>query len=145
VFNFFRPGYVPPGTALAKRGATAPEFQLANETTVGGYLNYMQDVARYGINCPDPTLPQAAWKNFVRDIKAAYTTELALVTDAAALVDHLILVLCSGRMSSVNRQRMIDALKAKNVTSASTADIKLDRVAAAVLMVMASSDYLIQK
>ena len=26
VFNFFRPGYVPPGTALATADATAPEF-----------------------------------------------------------------------------------------------------------------------
>ena len=37
VFNFFRPGYVPPATALSP-GAVAPEFQLVNESSVGGYL-----------------------------------------------------------------------------------------------------------
>ncbi len=46
VFNFFRPGYVPPSTALARSEATAPEFQLVNETSVGGYLNFMQSVIR---------------------------------------------------------------------------------------------------
>ena len=41
VFNFFRPGYVPPGTSLSA-GAVAPEFQLVNESSVAGYLNFMQ-------------------------------------------------------------------------------------------------------
>src|SRR4029077_15379696 len=42
VFNFFRPGYVPPGGALATAGLAAPELQIANETSVAGYLNFMQ-------------------------------------------------------------------------------------------------------
>ena len=38
VFNFFRPGYVPPNTAIATAGKQAPEFQLHNESsTVGLY------------------------------------------------------------------------------------------------------------
>ncbi|MCV5648263.1 DUF1800 family protein, partial [Escherichia coli] len=28
VFNFYRPGYVPPGTALAAAGLVAPEMQI---------------------------------------------------------------------------------------------------------------------
>ena len=42
VFNFFRPGYVPPNTAIATAGKQAPEFQLLNETTTAGYINFMQ-------------------------------------------------------------------------------------------------------
>ena len=42
VFNFFRPGYVPPNTAIAAPGLVAPEFQLANETTPVAYINLMQ-------------------------------------------------------------------------------------------------------
>jgi len=49
VFNFFRPGYVPPATALTP-GAVAPEFQLVNESSVGGYLNYLQTVISNGIS-----------------------------------------------------------------------------------------------
>src|SRR5574337_1157690 len=37
VFNYFRPGYVPPSTAMAANHLVAPEFQLANESTVGAY------------------------------------------------------------------------------------------------------------
>ena len=42
VFNFFRPGYVPPSQALALMKFTAPEFQIVNETTGPSYLNYLE-------------------------------------------------------------------------------------------------------
>ncbi len=41
VFNFFRPGYVPPGDQLGALRITAPEFQITNESSVAGYLNFM--------------------------------------------------------------------------------------------------------
>ena len=53
----------------------APEFQLVTESSVGGYLNYMQNVINTGINSSD--------------IKASYTTEFTLVIDAATLVRRL--------------------------------------------------------
>ncbi len=145
VFNFFRPGFVPPSTALALSQAAAPEFQLVNESTVGGYLNYMQDVIRNGINCPDPSVPQAAYTNYSRDVQANYSAELALVLDPTALVARLNLLLCAGQLSAASQTLMINALSATALTAASTAAQKLDRVAGAVLMVMASSEYLVQK
>ncbi|MGV3728442.1 DUF1800 domain-containing protein [Hydrogenophaga sp.] len=145
VFNFFRPGYVPPGTALSASGATAPEFQLVNETTVGGYLNFMQSVIERGINCPNPAVPQAAWDNYAYDVQANYATELSLVADANALVNHICLVLAAGQISSASRGTMVAALNATPVTTASTQTVKLRRVWAAILMVMASAEYLIQK
>jgi uncharacterized protein (DUF1800 family) len=147
VFNFFRPGYVPPNTSLTPSGATAPEFQLVNETTVGGYLNFMQDVIERGINCPNPAVPQAAWNNYQYDVKATYARELALAPDATALVRHLSLVLCAGQIApnSANEQLMVSALNATAVTASSEVDVKLRRVWAAVLMIMACPQYLIQK
>ena len=145
VFNFFRPGYVPPNTALAARNATAPEFQLVNESSVGGYLNFMQGVIERGINCPNPGVPYAAWNNYAYDVKANYARELALVTNAAALVDHLNLVLAAGQISPATRTLMVNALNATTVTAGSSADAKNRRVWAAVLMVMACPEYLIQK
>jgi uncharacterized protein (DUF1800 family) len=145
VFNFFRPGYVPPGTALATAGATAPEFQLVNESTVGGYLNFMQSVIERGLNCPNPAVPYAAWNNYAYDVQANYATELTLVADAAALVDHVCLVLAAGQVSSASRTTMVNALNATPVTTGSTQTVKLRRVWAAILMVMASAEYLIQK
>ena len=145
VFNFFRPGYVPPGTALSPSGATAPEFQLVNESTVGGYLNFMQGVIERGINCPEPGVPQAAWTNYSYDVQANYSRELALVADARALVNHVCLVLAAGQVSDASRATMIAALEATPVTTASTDTVKRRRVWAAILMVMACPEYLIQK
>ncbi len=130
VFNFFRPGYVPPSTALSS-GAVAPEFQLVNESSVGGYLNFMSGVINAGSNGGD--------------MKAAYTAELALVTDAAALVQRLNLLLCAGQLSGATQTLIVNALNATAVTATSTDTVKRNRICAAVLMVMASSEYLIQK
>ncbi len=146
VFNFFRPGYVPPSTALSASQTPAPEFQLVNESTVGGYLNAMQNIVRNGIYVNAPDQPNAGSNSTNGyDITATYTAELALVTDAAALVRRLNLVLCAGQMSEANQNLIIGALNATPVTATSTDSVKLNRVAAAVLMVMGCSEYLIQK
>ena len=146
VFNYFRPGYVPPGTALSASKIPAPEFQLVNESGVGGYLNYMQSAIRNGIYVSAPD--QAGNGNNATngyDITASYSAELALVLDATALVARLNLLLCAGQLSNANQTLIINALNATALTSASTDSAKRDRIAAAVLLVMASSDYLIQK
>ncbi|MCX7255738.1 MAG: DUF1800 domain-containing protein [Polaromonas sp.] len=146
VFNYFRPGFIPPGTVMATEKATAPEFQLVNEITVGVYLNYMQGVIRYGISCPKPTVPEAAYASpYVPDVVASYAQEQLLVTNAAALVAHLGLVLCAGQLSATTQTLIVKALNATPVTTASTSTVKLERIAGAVLMVMASAEYLIQK
>ncbi|MBK7990356.1 MAG: DUF1800 domain-containing protein [Comamonadaceae bacterium] len=146
VFNFFRPGYVPPSTALATSKSVAPEFQIVNESTVGGYLNYLQGVVRNGlyVNAPDqPNAGSNASNGY--DITAAYTGELALVADAAALVKRLSLLLCADQLSASTQTLIVNALNATPVTVASTDAVKRNRVAAAVLMVMASAEYLVQK
>ena len=146
VFNFFRPGYVPPSTALAATGAVAPEFQLVNESSVGGYLNYMQGVIRNGIyvNAPEqPNNGSTASNGY--DIKANYANELALVADADALVARINLLMCAGQLSSDTVQLIVGALKATPLTATSTDANKLDRVAAAIFLVMASAEYLVQK
>ncbi|KQO24567.1 DUF1800 family protein [Acidovorax sp. Leaf78] len=146
VFNFFRPGYVPPSTSLATASAVAPEFQLVNESSVGGYLNYMQGVIRNGIFVNAPDLPNGG-SNATNgyDIKAAYTTELAIVADADALVARVNLLMTGGQLSAGTVKLIADALKATAITAASTDNAKRDRVAAAIFLVMASAEYLIQK
>ena len=146
VFNFFRPGYVPPSTALSASATPAPEFQLVNESSVGGYLNYMQGILRNGIYVNAPDLPNSTSNtNNGLDITVPYTAELALVLDAAALVRRLNLLLCAGQLSAGNQALIVAALNATALTPTSSDSAKRDRVAAAVLLVMAASDYLIQK
>jgi uncharacterized protein (DUF1800 family) len=126
VFNFFRPGYVPPNSLLGSNNITAPEFQLCNESTVAGYLNYMQTVIASGAG----------------DVKPNYTAELALAADAAALVDRIVLLLSANGLSAATLTLITTAVAS---IAGSTDAGKLNRVQAAVLLVMASPEYLVQK
>ncbi len=129
VFNFFRPGYVPPSTSIASAKMVAPEFQLVNETSVGGYLNFMQGfITRSG-----------------KDVNVEYAAERALVLDPVALVRRLNLLLTGNQLSPATQKLIADALATPALTPASSDANKLNRVYAAVLLVMASPEYLIQK
>ncbi|SFM33888.1 DUF1800 family protein [Variovorax sp. OV329] len=132
VFNFFRPGYVPPSTAIAGNGMVAPEFQLVNETTVGGYLNFLQNRISIG-------------SGFNKDVIASYNSEKAIVLDASALVDRLNLLMCGGQLSKASTDLMKGALATPALTAASTDANKMNRIYAAVLMVMGCPEYLVQK
>ncbi len=143
VFNFFRPGYVPPSTAIASNNLVAPEFQIVNESSVGGYLNFMQTSIRNGFFTSNSDLPGNNLGGVT--IAANYTDELALVTDPSALVSRLNLLLCAGRLSSATQSLIVQTLNATAVTAASTNSQKLDRVGLAVFLVMASPEYLVQK
>ncbi len=146
VFNFFRPGFVPPGTALAPSKTTAPEFQLVNESTVGGYLNFMQVVQFVGLYVASPPgAPNPFTGPYVQDITASFTQEVAIATDAAALVARINLVMCAGRLSAPTIAIMVNALNAIPLTASSNNDAKLNRVRGAVLMVLGCAEYLVQK
>jgi uncharacterized protein (DUF1800 family) len=126
VFNFFRPGYVPPNTALATAALVAPEFQITNESTVAGYVNYMQTVIRAG----------------TADVTANYSTELALVNDVNALSDRLNLLLAAGQLSAATLATIRSAIGSIATASATG---QANRVYAAVLLTMASPQYIVQK
>lgn len=125
VFNFFRPGYVPPQTQLAAQNLLAPEFQILTEPTVVSYINFM-----------------AGTVNNARNVKADYTYEKTLATDPASLVAHLNLCLAAGNVSDANLSLIASSLGS---ISATTDAGVLNRIYAAILMIMSSPDYLIQR
>ena len=131
VFNFFRPGYVPPSTAIASNKLVAPEFQLVNESSVGSYLNFMQNVLPNGFNS--------------KDVVASHAAEKALVLDPAALVRRLNLLLTGNQLMPATVTLITTALGTPNLTAASSDGAKLNRICAAILMVMGSPEYLVQK
>jgi uncharacterized protein (DUF1800 family) len=146
VFNFFRPGYVPPSTALSAAGRVAPEFQIVNESSVAGYLNFMTNAIRNGIFVNGPDQPQAgSTANNGYDIRCSYAELMPLVADARALVDKICLLLAAGQVAQATRQLMVAALQSTPVDAASSEAAKLDRIAGAVLMVMACPEFLVQK
>ena len=63
-------------------------------------------------------------------------------SDANALLDRLDKLLCAGQLQATTRSTIATAI---NSISASTDTGKANRVYTAVLLVMASPDYLIQK
>jgi len=127
VFNFFRPGYVPPNTALGERGLVAPELQITSESSVVGYANFMLRVVRTGLG--NRLVPN-------------YGREQRLAGDPAALVARLDLLLGGGQLSEATRAAIESALE----TIRNDDEVKrLARVHAAILMVMVSSDYLVQR
>jgi uncharacterized protein (DUF1800 family) len=132
VFNFFRPGYVPANTAIATNSLVAPEFQLVNETSAPGYVNFM-------------TSAIGSTTGVGGDVKAAYTTELTLADNSAALLDRICLLLAANQISDSTKATIKTALDATTVTAASTTAEKQRRVYMAILLVMASPDYLVQK
>jgi uncharacterized protein (DUF1800 family) len=129
VFNFFRPGYVPPNTEIASGGKQAPEFQLLNETTAAGYVNFMQRVTRSGI----------------RDVVPRYGTLLPLAHQVPAVVDWLDLHLTANQLSAVTRAAITTALRSFGVTESSSTSARLDLLAAGSFLVLISPEYLVQK
>ena len=129
VFNFFRPGYVPPGTAMAATGMQAPELQIHNETSTAGYINFMQRATRNG----------------VKDAKPAYTTLLPIAHDLDSVIGWLNLRLTANQLSSETLGVLTTALRTFNITAASSTSAKLDMLAAASFLILISPDYLVQK
>ena len=132
VFNFFRPGYTPANSQAAENDLVAPEFQLVNETTAAGYINFMERT----IN------GTGFW---VGDLNIDYDEEVGIADDTAALVDRLDLLLTAGQLSQFARDTITAALDATVPAQTASEDDKLAQVHRAVMLVMASNDYLIQK
>lgn len=125
VFNFFRPGYVPPGTPLAAQAAVAPEFQLLNETTATAWVNFAQTFVASGVG----------------EVVPDYTAELALASQADALVQRVAARLLGGSPTPALITLITTAVGSINATTDAG---RLNRVRAAVLLVLASPDYLVQ-
>ncbi len=126
VFNFFRPGYVPPNTAVGMAGLLAPEFQITNATSVIGYVNFMQRAIGAGIG----------------DVVGDYSALLPLANDAKALLDAINLVLAAGQVSAANLAIMVDAVSG---IPYKTGGAQNARVHAALLLVLAAPEYIVQK
>ena len=127
VFNFFRPGYVPPSTALSALGLTGPEFQITNESSVAGYVNYMQRaISGVGIG----------------DLVADYSSLLALAGNSGSLLNEINEVLAASQLAPSTLTAMQGALD--TIQSATSAGA-LNRIRAALTLVLASPEYIAQR
>lgn len=134
VFNWFAPGYVPPGTSIAAAGLVAPEMQMTNVSTVVGYLNYMQDaIGSSASGGPD--------------LFSSYETEMALAGTPAALLDRINLLLMSGEMNSTLYGQILSAISAIPIPASDQNAINAalaNRVRTAVYLTIASPSFITQ-
>lgn len=132
VFNFFRPGYFPTNTEIANRRLLAPEFQLVNETSVAGYVNFLERAVQ-GARFP------------VTDITMDYTGMVDIALDSRELLDRLDLLLTGSQLSRGVKDTIRAAMDSVALTATSSTADRLRRVHIGVTLVLASTDYLIQK
>ena len=150
VFNFYRPGYVPPGTDSGAAGMTVPELQIVTPETIPAYMNFITFFAMASTQHADLSVyreiggltgvnfdPELARTSFLPD----YSTEKNLADDLPALFDHLNLLLAGGALSQAAVDSFIDVVAGVPVEASD--DWRATRVGLAVALVMTSADYLV--
>jgi uncharacterized protein (DUF1800 family) len=128
VFNWFAPGFVPPGTSIAQAGLLAPEMEMTNVSTVVGYLNYIEGaIGSNAVSGPD--------------LFSSYSTEMSLAMTPTALLDRINLLLMAGEMNPTLYGQILAAINAIDVPSGDQNAVNqalANRVEAAIYLTMAS-------
>jgi uncharacterized protein (DUF1800 family) len=144
VFNFYRPGYVAPGTQSAARNLVAPELQIFNETSVAGYVNFMRDSISAGVG-------RSAGSGLGgRDLQGDYSAELALAADVPALVDRVTTRLTYGAVGAARRTEIISAVSSIAIPGGSSSQTQINaakrqRVNTAILLTVAAPEFVVIK
>lgn len=153
VFNFYRPGYVAPGTLSAQSDLVAPEMQIVNASSIPGYINLLSYGAfgsqRDNFNQMRPVFSRflvpfdetRARATFVPD----YSDALPLADDSEALVDYLNEKLVYGSISQSTRQLLIQTFDEYPQDALQGQAGRETLVAYAVIMLMSTPDYLVQR
>ena len=139
VFNWYRPDYSPPGVILAK-GLVAPEFQIAHETTVTGYTNFITHAA--DISTESAREIFRSYGPVDEFLAGDVSAELALANNPDALIDRLNLLLLYGRITPALRATV--KLAINNIALADNRG-RDSRVATATALIMASPQFVVQK
>jgi uncharacterized protein (DUF1800 family) len=154
VFNFYRPGFIAPGSETGNAGMTVPELQIMDSTSVAGFVNYLDNfvlddpddrsvsyyqskIDNYNVNLS----AEAAVNAWVAD----YEAELALLSTPEALIDHLDLLLTQNTLSPGTRALLLEQLNADAATGTTDPAELRDQVQLIVLLIMSSPDYLVQR
>lgn len=147
VFNFYRPGYIPPQSALGDAGLAAPEMQIADEASAVGWVNFVARFLR---------VPLGTTAFDVDDLLALATGASLTDAEAGALVDELGERLCPRGLSAPVREVAVRRVRgitddAYDATSTATAHVRRrdnvhrDRLFGAVTMLAVSPDFLYER
>jgi uncharacterized protein (DUF1800 family) len=147
VFNFFQPGYLPPGQ-LASAGLFGPEFQITQETTVIDQSNHMHSMIQNGIGTGERDANDNSVS--VRLDLAPYIALLGRTENDPAenqgeVIDSMNALLLGGQMSPGLSQSIRNALAALPSNFGDEPDRQRDRVRMIVYLIVTSPEFAVQK
>lgn len=145
VFNFYRPGYRPSGSATARLNKVAPELQIADETSLAGQARFFETLIWAGIG---EHVPQPPGRLHPADVKLDYQRSpdapaLVAAEKAEDLVELVNQRLLMGLMSTSLRTQIEDAVKQVGTLPLSTDD-RQRRVWTALLLVVMSPEFMVE-
>ena len=140
VFNFFAPHYSLPGE-ISQRGMTSPEFQITTDTTIVATTNrFFADIMwTYSGSCA-PEYNECPLDR----LEVNLAPELPFAEDATALVNRYDLQFMSGQMPPAMRQLLIAHVE-EVVDQPWIDDYRFDRVQDALVLILTSPQYAVQK
>ncbi|MDE2401326.1 MAG: DUF1800 domain-containing protein [Burkholderiales bacterium] len=151
VFNFFRPGYVKPGSRSAAAKLVTPELQIATETSAARYVNFMTGFIWSGTG-------RAGYDNQAKraDVQLDYNVNplnpwLAMTDEPEALVEEINQRLMYGTMPVGLMAEIAQAIKAVDFRAMPTptadqiAGTRKCRLWSALLLTVVSPEFQVQK
>lgn len=136
VFNFFKPGYLPPGemTTLHLLG---PEFQINTDALISNSADYVLGLASaaYGFDVSDSCAKYGTGPGEIQ-INRGQDAALA-ASGTGALLDRYNVRFMSGQMSPYMRQAILSY-----INGVGSSDLK---IAGALMLILTSPEYMIQK
>jgi len=154
VFNFYRPGYSPAGTPVARAGLVAPEMQITQESSVAGYADYLDRfvggtsiyIVGLGDMIPHPDGERHSGGQ-AREIKFNLEPLIAKAKDVNQLLDEINVLFLNGQMQSDTRS-IIHRAVSEAVPKRNNDDMRRvyrERVSLALYLALLSTDYLVLK
>jgi uncharacterized protein (DUF1800 family) len=130
VFNYFQGDHAPQGE-LADSGLTAPEYQITNNNTFIGFLNFVQMLMDFGLTTDAYSL------------RCDYSSLTPFASDASTLVDKVTARFMGSPLDAPSRQTLIDGIN--SIPFDNTTQSKESRVKAALMMMAATPEFNVQR
>ncbi len=126
VFNFYKPGYAPPGE-MRDAGLVAPELEITNESTAALTANILAIYCYVNNSTATNLKPE--------DIFLDYSAELPVAADSNALLNRVADKLTGGALSSELRTEALAAIERV------PANLPAGRIAEAIYAITTSPEY----